>query len=338
MTSVTVAPIIARATRRRLILAIIGLIAVIAAGLAGYRYMYNFFLGPFPATLTDLAAVESVDDLSRYYITISGSDSYDSGFDLEQTRDGRVVSSVNYLILDLGERALLVETAERPGQTEFTGYLTTPSSEVRSQIIADIEARGAGLEGIFLPMQLNDSDFHFPGVLGLLFALVVGGGSLWGLFQVARWFNNPLSHPIARALGRSGDAPAAVSSIDGELIAPHQQFGNIHLTQSWLVRIEKNHLDATRFDDIVWVYKLVTQKRVNGIPAGTFYSVQIHDRHGVRIGLLGDEAQVGHMLTAVIQRAPWALAGHSTEIEKAWKKNRGAVVASVEQRRQAAVG
>jgi hypothetical protein len=43
---------------------------------------------------------------------------------------------------------------------------------------------------------------------------------------------------------------------------------------------------------------------------------------------------VNQMLNAVAQRAPWALAGHNAEIEKAWKSNRASVLAAVEQRRQ----
>lgn len=46
------------------------------------------------------------------------------------------------------------------------------------------------------------------------------------------------------------------------------------------------------------------------------------------------EDLINQMLSAVVQRAPWALAGHSAEIEQAWKSNRQSVIAAVEQRRQ----
>lgn len=332
-----IATTIARTARRRLIGSLIGLALLIIVGALSFRYMYNFVAGPFPASLEELAAVERADDLGRYFVTVAGTNSYDSGFELETTRDGRVIGTMRYLILDLGERVLLVQTGQRPGQTTFTGRLAEPTAEVRSQIIAAIEAR-TGLDGIFLPMQLTEDDFRNPGYLGIPLWLAVAGLCLWGLLRAIQWRASPLSHPIARALGRFGDAQQAIGAIEAELLAPHAQIGDAHLTTNWLVLAQPIRLEAARLDEIVWLYKLVTKRRVNGVPVGQSLSAEIRDRHGVAISVFGSEAQVNQLLHAAAQRSPWAIVGYSAEVEQAWKKNRGAVVASVEQRRAMANG
>lgn len=333
-----IAATIARIARRRLIGSLVGLAILAVVAALSFRYMYNFVAGPFPATLEELAAVERADDLGRYFVTVAGTNSYDSGFELETTRDGRVIGTMRYLILDLGERVLLVQTTQRPGQTEFTGYLAEPTAEVRSQIIAAIEASAPGLDGIFLPMQLTDDDLRRPGYLFIPLWLVVAGLCLWGLLRAARWRASPLSHPIARALGRFGDAQQAIGAIEAELLAPHAQIGDAHLTASWLVLAQPIRLQAARLDEIVWIYKLVTKRRVNGVPVGQSFSAEVRDRHGVAVSVFGSEAQVNQLLNAAAQRSPWAIVGYSAELEQAWKKNRGAVVASVEQRRAMANG
>jgi hypothetical protein len=336
MTSAVVGQTIARANRNRLIYSIVGVLAVIAFGAISYRYFYNFFLGPFPTTLEELSAANGPGDLFKYYVTVDGSRSIDTGFQMEHRRNGSVTSTDNYLALDLGKRLLLVQSPDVVVsiKTSYTGYLETSDSEVQTKVIDDIEASDPALKGIFLPMQLTDSDFKFSGYLGLVAAALVLGLSLWGIFGALQRSSDPGRHPIAKALGRFGDPSMAISAIDSELMVDHPKVGNLHLAPTWLVHQQSAALSATRFEDIAWIYKLVTTHRTNGIRTGKTYTAQIWDRHGVAMIIPGKEDLVNQMLNAVVQRAPWALAGHSAEIEQAWKSNRAAVVAAVDQRRQ----
>jgi hypothetical protein len=126
----------------------------------------------------------------------------------------------------------------------------------------------------------------------------------------------------------------AISSLDAELMADHTKVGDLHLTPTWLAHLKSSDLKATRFDDIAWIYKMVTTHRTNGVRTGTTYTAQIWDRHGAQMIVQAKEDVVNEMLNATVQRAPWALAGHNPEIEKAWKSNRASVLAAVDQRRQ----
>jgi hypothetical protein len=167
---------------------------------------------------------------------------------------------------------------------------------------------------------------------------VVLGLSLWGIGTAVQRYGDSGSHPIARSLGRFGAANLVISSVDAELMADHPKIGDLHLTPTWLVYLTSSDLKAARFDDIAWVYKLVTTRRTNGVKTGTTYSAQIWDRHGVQMIVSAKEDVVNQMLNAVAQRAPWALAGHNAELEKAWKSNRASVLAAVDQRRQQIMG
>jgi hypothetical protein len=333
MTSAVVAQTIARSNRNRLIRSIVGFIAVIVFGVVSYRYFYNFFLGPFPIAHDELVAASSPGDLFRYYVTVEGNDVYDTGGTLTHRRNGVVTDKSYYLALDLTDRLLLVEAPAVNTTPKFTGYLEAPASDVRARIIDVFESEN-DIKGLFLPMQLSTDDFKFPGYLGLIAVVVVLGLSLWWLGTAVQRYGDSGSHPIARALGRFGDANLAISSLDAELMSDHPQVGNLHLTPTWLSHLKSAELNATRFEDIAWVYKMVTTHRTNGVKTGTTYSAQIWDRHGVQIIIPAKEDLVNQILNAVVQRAPWALAGHNVEIEKAWKSNRASVLAAVDERRQ----
>ena len=51
------------------------------------------------------------------------------------------------------------------------------------------------------------------------------------------------------------------------------------------------------------------------------------------ITVAGSETFVNQAIESAARRAPWMLAGYNTELEKAWKSNRAAVLAAVDQRR-----
>ncbi|HET7160149.1 MAG TPA: DUF6709 family protein, partial [Burkholderiales bacterium] len=159
------------------------------------------------------------------------------------------------------------------------------------------------------------------------------GVCVFGIVRAIRRSRNPLKHPIMRALGRFGPPADIAGQIDAELLADHPKVDRLHLTPHWLVQASSSSLTATRIDDIVWAYKQVTQRRVNGVPAGKTYTAQIWDRHGVCITVAGSETFVNQAIESAARRAPWMLAGYNTDLEKAWKSNRAAVLATVDQRR-----
>jgi hypothetical protein len=331
----TVGQTIARACRGRITRAVIGLALIAVSLLAGYRYLYNFFAGPFPADSAALIAAGRPDDLLRYYLTLEVDKTYDTGFYLEEKTDGIVTGRSNYFVVPVGGRLLLVQTPSRSIGTTITGHLEQPRPDVKQEVIADIEGRYPNLSGAFLPMQLTDDDFMGPGYGLLIIVPLLVGWLLWTLVSALIWAGDPLRHPIARDLGRFGDARLAISSIDAELAADHAWVENLHLTPTWLIHQVRGTLRATRHEDIVWIYKTVKTYRAYGIRVGKRYTARICDRHGKVIDIWKrQEGPVNQMLAAAAQRAPWAIMGYKPETERAWKRSRATVVAGVDQRLQ----
>lgn len=323
-----------RSNRNLLIIALVALLALVVFAALTFRYYANFFAGPSAISQADLLGAQDADDLFQYYVTVEGDDVADTGFTLETTRNGVVTSTKNYLGLLVGDKVLLIETAKMAIGTAFTGSLIDIPGDVQREVVDVLVKDEPDLKGIFLPMMLRDDDFNFSGYLGI--ALTIGLAALagWNLFRGLTRMSDPSRHPIMRALSRFGDPRMVVGDLDAQLAVDHPKVGNVHITPNWMVHTQKSDLNATRFDDIVWIYKQVTQHRTNGIPTGKTFTAQIYDRHGAQIVVQGKEDLINQTLNAILQRAPWAIAGHSSELEKAWKSNRAALVAAADHRRQ----
>jgi hypothetical protein len=327
---------IRRSNRNLLILS--ATCAVLLVGLAALnaRYLYNFFAGPLSIDRRTLLATDDPGALQRYWVTITGDDLADTGFQRvsRNTRTGDERVTASYMALLLDRRVLLVKAQDDQSVTTFTGSLEPLPSDVASQIIAAAEREAPALRGAFLPYMLNTDSFRSGGFVALGLGIPLFGLCLFGLARAIRRGNNPSAHPIMRALARFGSPEEVATQLDAELLAQHWQAGGLHLTPNWLVQASGSRLAATRIEDVVWAYKQVTQRRVNGVPAGKNYAAQIWDRHGVRITVTGGEVAVNQALEAACRRAPWLLAGFSPDLEKTWKSNRAAMIAAVDQRRR----
>ncbi len=335
MTTRFIHPIIRRSNRNQLLFCAI--IALLMIGLAAFnaRYLYNFFAGPLRIDRQTLLDTTDPAALQRYWVTVEGDDVADTGFtQVRRNSDtGSETTTATYMGLLIDQRVLLVKDYNSSSATTFTGYIEPLPADARSEIIADIEQDAPELRGAFLPYMLNTSSFRGGGYLGLGLGILLFGISIFGIVRAIMRSRNPLKHPIMRALGRFGTPTTIAEQIDAELLADHAKVDQLHLTPNWLVQATSSSLTATRIDDIVWAYKQVTQRRVNGVPAGKSYAAQIWDRHGVCITIAGSEAFVNQAIESAARRAPWMLAGYNTELEKAWKSNRAAVLESVDQRR-----
>jgi hypothetical protein len=330
-----VQPIIRRSNRNQLIFCTIIALLVIGLAVLNARYLYNFFAGPTPIDKQTLLDTSDPSTLQRYWVTVEGDDVADTGFTQvrRNTRSGSETTTASYMALLLDNRVLLVKDYANTGGNSFTGYLEPLSSDARTEIIGEIEQDEPNLRGAFLPYMLNTDSFRNGGYQALGIGIPLLGLCIFVIVRAIMRSRNPLKHPIMRALGRFGPPAEVANQLEAELQMDHPQVDRLHLTPNWLVQASSSSLAATRIDDIVWAYKQVTQRRVNGVPAGKTYAAQIWDRHGVCIGIAGSEEFVNQAIEAAARRAPWMLAGYNADLEKAWKSNRAVVLATVDQRR-----
>jgi hypothetical protein len=325
------------ANRRAFIYGVLGILILLGVALLSYRFLANFVRGPVAISNQSLLAVKDPNALDQYYVTVEGDDSFDSGFQKTETKDGGPKTiTASFVVLQLGRQYLLVQT---PGdlksdpETRYTGAVVELPTNVRNQVVPGVE-KDLGRKGALLPFMLDTSDFRSGGYFGIGVGILIAALCLWLIGRAIVRSRDPMKHPIMRSLKRFGQPAEVAEQINREMANPHEKAGNVHLLPNWLVVSTGGSLDTTRFDDIAWLYGKVTQHRTNGIPTGKTYSTIIWDCHGKSLTVGGKEQAMADLLKTIVNRAPWAFAGYTAELEKAWRSNRAAVLSAVQQRRQ----
>jgi len=142
--------------------------------------------------------------------------------------------------------------------------------------------------------------------------------------------SDPHKHPAFKKLERYGNVEMVIGSIEQELTLADEPIGKrLYITPTWVVHLQGGNFQATRLEDLVWLYKHSVRSRYS-----TQHTARFHDKHGNLMGVQGRSSQqVDEMLQAVYNRAPWAIAGHSVDVQKAWNKDRQQLIAAVEQRK-----
>jgi hypothetical protein len=114
---------------------------------------------------------------------------------------------------------------------------------------------------------------------------------------------------------------------------------NVLLTRSWLVHLQPFKLEVLHLTELVWVHAAVTRRYMYWfIPVGSTNYLRLGDRAGRLIAIQGRKKVIPDMIVAIAQRVPWVFAGHSDELGQAFRRNRDAVIAAVDQRRQQVLG
>ena len=322
---------IRRCNRNSLAFFGITMLVLVVATAAGWRYLYNFFRGPYPTDPFQLLTVNDPGTLKQYFVTIPAGETVNTGGSEEE--DGQ--TKARFLAVVVGHRFLLVK-APLGDQKEFSGELTPIPDEVRSKIVAPSEASQEGLQGSFLPVMLDASDsFRSAGYWGL------GLGLFFGVIAVlvlrSNYSSDPANHPITLRLQKMGPGLELAANIDQEMNSGQVlKFGSsAMLTPSWLLSPGAFSLKVLRLQDLVWFYKKVTTHRVNFVPTGKTYSVVLWDRSKTTFLIeMGRKEEAGNtLLQELVRRAPWALAGYSADLQKLWVKDAQGVMAAVDERK-----
>lgn len=308
---------------------ILGVALVI--GLLSFRYYYNLLLGPFQLERDELFGLTSgFDDPLRDWIRVEGDQAIDTEYEFRagEGRTERVTAS--YIALLVNDRQLL---AQLPGdlinapRNRYDGFLVPIPGIVQRGVVDEFIQRSDNPTQPFLPIMLDVRPLGGWGYAGFALNLAV---LLTGAFGVALTQYRtlyPERHPMLRHLARSGELQTTLDIIEAEMNEPHIEINTLHLTRNWLVSQSPTSLEATRYEDIVWVYKKMTHQ--DG------YSVLIHDRHGKVIGIRAKELKANEILNLIRQRAPWALTEYHRDTESAWRSHRQELVARVDERKPA---
>jgi hypothetical protein len=200
---------------------------------------------------------------------------------------------------------------------------------VQSELFTDFQREVPDGAENLVPLLLDtiDKEFNWYGGAAVLAVLLLGG--LWGVVSFFRRNANPKNHPTLKKLENYGDIDKVVDALDKELGSMPDEVGKLKLTRNWVVQSKGSTFEAIPYRDIVWAYKMIQRGKYN---TKTYYA-HLCDKHGKLIAIAAKEDQVNLMLQSVINRAPWAFAGYSDDLKKAWSRDRQQLVTAVEQRK-----
>jgi len=240
-----------------------------------------------------------------------------------------------------GKQFVVLRSAEKNPTLPVFGVL-----EPVPQAVADSIARsnpqlkiGAGLAPLMLDIEdplTSWASLYTAGALTapvLLLVVVV--------LTLRRLTNFRRSRSMAALTRFQVPVDQIAAQVDHELATedPRTPMRSILLTRSWLVYLQPFKLEVFHLNEIVWVHAAITRRYAYWfIPVGSTNYLRLGDRNGRLITIQGRKKAIPEVVVAIAQRVPWVYAGHSDELEDAFKRNRDAVIAAVDQRRQQMLG
>lgn len=327
-----------RRSNRNLVLA--NCVILIGVGIfvaLNWRYAYNFAAGPFPADKDLLASIIDPDKPLRYFFSVSGDKSFESGLtEVErEANTGRESTKAQYLVLAMGDKLLIIKASPGKSGQRFDGGLAQLPSDVRSQVEAPVVEQYPESLHMFLPTMLDATGFRDDGFWALVVCVPLVGIAIWYLRIAWMRRQQPSRHPIVAWLSSFGDLDQLVPTIDAELLGA-TKIGKVTTTASWIFAPTTFGLKLARIDRLTWAYEKVTRHSHNFIPTGKTYAAILWDRSGRAIEIDGRTKRVEQILKTVLDRAPWVVIGFDKELEQLSKSNWAGFVGAVDQRRVAA--
>jgi len=298
-------------------------------------YIKVFFKGPPPATAADLDAAQNADNsnqpIATPYVTITGDKVLNTGVQEVTTYEGVIKNvSAGYYALQIGGRILIVKSAKAPSTT-VGGELGSMPFDLKSDLFPP--GTDAADEAVFYPLLL-DTNYRESGWAGAFWALLAE--VLFGFFAFRSWrrLSGQVEHPAVTRARAWGDIAVTSAEVERELeTAVKAKGGGWTLTQNYAVKNGRLTFNLFRLDNLVWVYMKATKRRVYFfIPVGTTYAAELNFSDG-QAEVVGKQKKVDEVLALASERAPWAVKGHSADLEKFWKSSRAGFVAEVMKRK-----
>jgi hypothetical protein len=163
----------------------------------------------------------------------------------------------------------------------------------------------------------------------LLLLVVFVGAAAWLRNRLSE-LRDPSKSKAVQALGAKG--ATAVQEVDAVLAGsvPSTRLGNLILGKDWIIQ-PVSPVKAIRRTDAAWIFGKQVKNRVNGVPAGSTYSVVIHDRHGDSFEVVVPKQEQDAMVATLAEVCPRAFVGHTDQLAELWAKERARAIAMIDE-------
>lgn len=318
-----------------------GLVTALGVVFCAYnlRYIENFLGGPYPMQGSALLGIKNADTTPKYYLRVTGTRTVDTGvqeISIEKENGAEVSRSVSadYYALLVGQHWLIVKGSSGM-RRNVEGAISAVPPDLYQQILSTPKDREAAV--YFYPFYLDATGFRDPGYWGIAIGLAYLLILVYYVRAPLRWLQDPATHPVMKRVEQWGDPYSISGEVERELEHRKQlKHGAFTFTDKYLIERSFFSFNVFRFEDLLWAYKRVTQRRYYYvIPAGKYYHVMMIFYGGsARIPLA--EKNVEPVLLFAASKAPWAILAYSNELAELFKNNTRGFSLAVEGRRQSA--
>jgi hypothetical protein len=237
---------IRRCNRNLLVPNLLMIVVVLALAFLARRYLYNFFLGPFPMDHETLLEVQFPDELSRYYVTLKITRPRGGGGSrrkVERDQEEEAGEKVGVVLIwdEVNEkyRLLLVKGSRSPTGKTVSGCLVRVPDHLLRDFVKPFETRDRKFRDVFLRTVCLDTRwFRLPGYVGLALGMPLVLFAGWNVLRGVARVLHPEKHPLVSQLARFGPPDEVAAAIQKEVSreAPHASSGSPIETRSWLLR------------------------------------------------------------------------------------------------------
>src|SRR5688572_4661715 len=171
-------------------------------------------------------------------------------------------------------------------------------------------------------IDMTDAGFYFVTIGGALFICAIIVRSMRMLNHV---LENPLASYFVDTLKYYGPPEQTIAQIDAEA-APYLGTTGSFVTKHWIISAQSNFLGFTRLEDVVWIYKQLSESSVRfyfafTVSTGKTYAAKIWNRSGFCTTILSSDEGVNRLLETIGKNAPWVSKGYMDYLAGAWQRN-----------------
>ena len=324
-----------KSAKRRLsvstVFAALAILAMVGGAAADWRYFSNVVQGPYNVSATDLERMARGSDFAHYFVRVAGAEAIDAG---QESNGYGAPEGPHYYGVRMGDRFLLVKH-DATSALAFQGALEPLPADRRVFLMRNPAAKRMSE---FYPLYLDaDGDFRLGGYLAapvaafliLILALSLKrGGTAWLELR------DPTRHRVYKRIAAWGNPLSCGGEIENEYRTKvrMRKFGAV-FTENYLIWDGSVFFGVFRFRDLLWAYKKVTTQRINFIPVGKTFGVRLIFP-GEPASFSGAAQEMDDLLSFLNEKAPWAIFGYSSGLEKSYRNDPKAFSARVARRQQ----
>jgi len=273
--------------------------------------------------------VNSVEDISiNKYIDLSSVMIYDTGYTY---LDDNIVTGKYYLI-DFDNHYLLAlmpkDITETSASFEVKGYtrdLDSIDNQVYNALIYDLaedwevsveEVKLDVVGGFILESKNTINTFFILATLTTIFGLL----SLWQFFIMIEPKNSKTYKRLAK---NEEDIDSLLDNVDREIDGNHLHLDTkqVKIMPTYIINSTGFSFNIYKTNELMWVYKVITTHRTNGIKTGTSYSVmfKFSDKRMFQMPAK-NEANVDNIIQDLMTKISGVFYGFTPELNTLYMK------------------